>query len=362
MLKIRLTIIVLLVSRFISVAQVSENFDDGNFTTNPIWTGDISSFEVLSGQLHSIDSTVNSTYYLSTASAVANNAQWEIYLNLKFSTSSANYADVFLISDKPDVNNASNGYFVRIGGTPDEISLYRNDAGTAVKIIDGVDGRSQISSDNRIKITVTRSASNVFTLIDSVAAASPVILTEGTATDANYAVSLYFGISVKQSTASFFGKHYFDNIYCGNIVTDTIPPVLSNCIVVNQNAVDLLFSEPLEINSAQSLLNYSVDNGIGNPASVTLDGGNAALVHLTFANAFTNGLQNTITVNNVLDVSLNTIGTNTTSTFTYNAAAAVQPLDVVFSEIMADPSTGSSLPPQEYVEIYNRSKIGRAHV
>jgi hypothetical protein len=43
---------------------------------------------------------------------------------------------------------AANGYFVRIGGTPDEISLYRDDAGVAVKIIDGTDGRAQVNSSD----------------------------------------------------------------------------------------------------------------------------------------------------------------------------------------------------------------------
>ena len=41
------------------VAQVSDNFDDGDFTTNPTWSGSTSDFEVLAGQLKNINAKIS---------------------------------------------------------------------------------------------------------------------------------------------------------------------------------------------------------------------------------------------------------------------------------------------------------------
>jgi hypothetical protein len=124
-------------------AQVTEDFNDGDFTVNPTWAGNPSNWIVNpSGQLQSNDTIANSIFYLSTANTLANSAQWEFDVQLAFNTSSANYVDAFLTatySDLTDVNTT--GYFVRLGNTDDEISLYRKDTGgTITKIIDGING------------------------------------------------------------------------------------------------------------------------------------------------------------------------------------------------------------------------------
>jgi hypothetical protein len=73
-------------------AQISENFNDGEFTNNPTWLGSTSDFMVNSSfQLQSNNTVANSSYYLSTASSIATAAQWEFYLRISFNPSSANY-------------------------------------------------------------------------------------------------------------------------------------------------------------------------------------------------------------------------------------------------------------------------------
>jgi hypothetical protein len=67
-------------------AQLQEDFSDGDFTANPAWSGDASSFQVLSGQLNSTNQVGNATFYLSTPSTLASGVQWEIYMKLDFST------------------------------------------------------------------------------------------------------------------------------------------------------------------------------------------------------------------------------------------------------------------------------------
>lgn len=321
-------------------AQLIENFDDGNFTTNPTWSGDVSSFTVNAAlQLQSANTTVGATFYMSTASSAATNAQWEIFVNLKFATSGANYVDVFLVSDKADVNNAGSGYFVRIGNTTDEISLYRNDAGTAVKIIDGLDSRLTSTSNNIIKLKVTRDATDLWTLSDSVANATPVVNVEGTVTDVTYNTSQFFGLSITQSSAGFFTKHYFDSIYAGPIIVDNIPPQLLSATPQSANTLDVLFDEPVDLNTSQNSLNYNVNKGIGNPTTAVRDVANEALVHLNFATNFSSDTTYTITVTNVNDLNGNAITVNNAANFVYTtpkinsvAVIDVSSIDIKFSE------------------------------
>lgn len=334
-------------------AQLTDDFSDGDFTNNPAWSGDAGSWQVVSGQLNSTNATAGSTFYLSTPSASALNSQWEIYMELKFSTSSLNYIDISLTSDSANVNDPlNNGYFVRVGGTSDEISLYKKTAGVNLEIIDGTDGRSQpSSSDNKIHIKVVRNASGQFSLSDDNTGSGLNFYLEGTVADNDFTASSYFGISVTQSTSSFFGKHYFDDVYAGPIILDTILPTISQLLVISSTQLDVKFSEPVEQLSSETEANYSVNNGIGSPSSAVRDVSDASLVHLTFATNFGDGVLNTLNIDNIADLAGNQIAANSTAMFTYFAPVVASPNDIVINEILFAPYSGHD----EFVELYNRS-------
>lgn len=340
---------------WLGFCQLTEDFSDGDFTSNPVWNGDNSLWQVTGGQLNSNSANVNSAFYLSTPVVTASNTEWRIYMNLKFSTSGANYVDVYLASDSANCSGNGSGYLVRVGGTPDEISLYRKDAGAFIKLIDGTDGRSQASpSDNKIHLKIMRSLSDTWTLSDDITGTGLSFITEGTVIDATYPTGSYFGISVTQSTASFFNKHFFDDIYAGAIQLDTLPPSIVSVNAPSANQADVLFNEPVELISSQTSGNYSVNNGIGNPATSMLDGANPALVHLTFSGVFSNGILNTLTVSGVKDLSNNAI-LNSQDSFTYIAPVNALQKDVIINEILADPSPQVGLPAVEYLELFNNS-------
>ena len=88
-------------------AQLTDNFTDGDFTNSPSWNGDGGLFTIASGELNS-QSPGAATYYLSTPSALASDAQWEFFIDLQFATSGANFVDVYLMSDATDLNTTSN--------------------------------------------------------------------------------------------------------------------------------------------------------------------------------------------------------------------------------------------------------------
>ena len=339
-----------------SNAQINENFSDGDFTSNPSWTVSApTDFSVNAGQLKSANTTTNSAFYISTTNTLTSNCVWEFWINLQFATSGANYVDAYLISDNSNLLSSTiNGYFVRIGNTSDDICLYKSAAGIQSILIDGVNASVASSTNNLIKIKVTRTSANVFTLERDMTGTGASYVSEGSITDASFTTSTTFGFSIKQSTASFFGKHLFDDINVGTIVLDVTPPSIVSNTVISNTQLDVLFSEPLEIISAQTTTNYVVNNGIGNPASAARDASNFSLVHLSFTTPFTNALLNTLTINGVQDNSLNAISSGTTS-FTYLAPVIIGFKDLVINEIFADPSPVINLTNAEFVELYNRS-------
>jgi hypothetical protein len=332
-------------------AQVTENFSDGDYTANPAWATSAATDWIVNGngQLQSNNTTANSTFYISTPNTLATVAQWEFYVKLEFNTSSANYVDVFLTASTPNLTTAS-GYYVRIGNTNDEISLYRT--GNTTAIIDGLNGTTN-TSNNIIRIKVTRDTNNDWVLYRDLTGGTNYSI-EGTVNDATFNTSVYFGFLVRQSTASFFQRHYFDDIEIKTYTPDITPPVLQSATALSATALDVLFNEPLEAVSAATTSNYLVNNSIGNPATAVHDATNKALVHLTFSNSFPNAVACQLTVNGVKDIAGNAIS-NGTGSFTYFAPYTPQQYDVVIDEIMFDPTPQVGLPNNEWIELRNTS-------
>ncbi len=334
-------------------AQFSENFNDGDFIANPAWSGGTSDFVVNSSlQLQSNNTVANSNYFLSTPNSLATSVQWEMYIQIAFNPSSANYIDVYLTASAGDLTlNTTTGYFVRIGNTNDEICLYRKDNGGGItKIIDGADGILN-NSNNVMKIKVIRDATNQWILSRDLSGTGNSYMSEGSVTDATYTSSAFFGFLIKQSTASFFQKHFFDDIEIKSYEPDVTPPVIQSATAISATTVDVLFNEPVEIVSSQLAANYSANNSLGNPVTAIQDAANPSLIHLTFTTILTNGVVYVLNVNGVSDLAGNAVS-NGTANFSFYTP---QQYDVVIDEIMADPTPQVGLPNTEWVELKNTS-------
>ena len=344
----------LLFTALIAPAQVTESFSDGDIATNPQWLGMPSNWKVNTAlQLQSNNTVANSTYYLSTSSTLATAAQWEFFVNLLFNTSAANYADVFLTASASDLTAATtSGYFVRIGGTDDEISLFRKSSGgTITKIIDGANGTTA-SVNIAVKIKVTRDTFNQWTLSHDVTGTGNSWLTEAVVVDSTFSSSLFFGVFVKQSTASFFQRHFVDDILVKPYFQDTIPPLIQSVTVTSNHSVDLLLNKSLDKYSSQLEMNYFANQSLGFPTSAVLDTINSSLVHLFFLDSFSDGMNYQLTVNGVKDLAGNSI-VNGLCNFIYFAPYIPHQYDVVINEIMADPSPTVGLPNLEWIELKN---------
>ena len=353
-LKSTIVFLFLMMTTLITFAQLQDDFTDGDFTNNPSWNGDNGKFTISTNLLR-LNDVAAGTAYLSPASAAIHNASWEFYIRMDFNTSSGNYAKVYLVSDQSDLSSTLNGYFLTIGGsTTDQIDLYKQTGSTPTKILSGISNSINFTTV-KAKIKVTRDALGNWSLFTDVSSTGPTgtYTLEGTVNDVTHTSSAFFGVQCIYTItrATLF---YFDDFnVTGASVPDMIPPTVISTQAINQNSVLVNFSEVLDATSAQSTLNYSINNNIGTPTSATLQTDNKSVL-LNVSPSLTNGLTYSIQVSGVKDPDSN-IMLPATSDFLYFIAQPVAKKDVIVSEFMADPSPPVGLPEVEFVEVFNRS-------
>lgn len=342
----RNTLILLLLLPFALMAQVTDDFADGDFTNNPTWMGTDSIYVINNNLQLQLNATVGGTAYLSLPIQEFQEMEWRFWIREAFSPSGNNYTDVYLCTDNADLTQVTQGYFLRFGegGSSDAITLFRKDADGEQSICRGTEATIAASFSVAVKVNCDREGSwTIQTCYDD----SGAYAAEAQCVDDTYSRSGFFGL-LSVFTKSNAKKIYFDDVYVGPRIVDNEPPVLLSTSVVDAQHLQLAFSEALSDETALNAANYSVDKGIGHPSNVAF-GSNHSVVNLEFNNAFANAETYTLTISNLSDLVGNVMET-TTSTFVLFEASEY---DVVFNEIMADPTPVVGLPEWEYVELYN---------
>jgi hypothetical protein len=325
-----------------SYGQLTEDFSDGNILANPIWSGDTSKFTVANQILQSNSRVVSDVFYISTPNQITGDAQWDFWINLQFSTSSANYTDVFLASDSQNLTKTQNGLFVRIGNTKDEVSVYELRNGVQKLLLDGQDGKTN-NKEIRIRVTCEDILLQLWVDYDG----GTLFQNEGS-TNTYRTGAGYFGILVKQSTASFHQKHFVDDIYAGPLIKDTLVAQVTQVDLSADDQVQVTFDDVI-VNT--ELTKYTLSNGYGSPDNVTSDL-NSNKVLLSFSAPIANGTY-TLRIQELLDIKGNR--GDTTVAFTVIKAIKPKSGDLLLTEIFADPTPSFGLPEEEYIELYNNT-------
>ncbi len=332
----------------LAAAQLHETFSDGDITQNPAWRGNTGSFTVNDAQqLQSNGPAITgTTLYLATPSQAVVGVVWEFWANLQLATSSGNYADIYLISDSEILDSAAtSGYFVRLGGTPDEVSLFRKDVGkAAVNLIDGED-KTLGSSNNVVRIRVSRSINYEWQLEIDLTGTGENYVRQGAAADSTYRRSGYFGLLLQYSSANS-QKFFFDDFS----ITDTTVPAISTLQTTDAQELLLYFNEPLLPEQAQNTANYTL-NGSIKPILAELT--EAGTVRLVFGQSF--GFEgNRVSIANLQDLYGNSLSSPIEQSFNFMPSAVLPGYnELMITEIMADESPEVGLPAQEYIELYN---------
>ncbi len=307
------------------------------------WRGDTASFTINGAhKLQLAAEPVSSSKAIFRESSIINNATWEIDLELLFNPSSSNYVDLYLVADSLSQSNVS-GYFVRIGNTQDEASLYKSTNGSIEKIIDGADDRVDLSSVE-MTMKVTRSDAGLWELFSDIGKTGTFVK-EGEVVDNDFVTSDFFIIRCKY-TSTRAEKFLFDNIQVtGESNTDLIVPKVLGFEVADERTLAINFSERV---------NYSLSNFLENcnyqiPANA--ENVNDSSISITFENKFPENRECHLMLSGVKDAAQNSL--DTTLSFTYYPPPQPQLNELIFTEIMADPSPTLELPDAEYLELLN---------
>ena len=341
----------LLLSVKLTFGQFRDNFNDGNFTFNPVWSGQASLFSInATKQLKSSLSSVTQTISLATPSILALNVKWEFSVQLNFDPSTTNFTRIYLIADQEDLKGSLNGYFIQIGesGSTDSYDLYKQTSNSTSKIIDGLPKNRGNINFLSTKLRVTRDDLGKWEVYVSLDDGTNYTL-EGSVTDKAFTSTSWFGVYCKY-TATRSDGFVFDDFNVEELVADVTPPQLVRIKVIDDFSIEATFSEALSINSALMVNNYMLKEGYVNPISVspTLL---PNVVILNFARSFNSGTYSLL-VNGVKDLKGNSANNIEASTFYIQPYISVKG-DLVINEVFADPSPSIGLPAAEFIELWN---------
>ena len=335
--------------------QVVDDFSDGDFTMNPVWVGRDSCFMVnSSGQLQSAATTAGEAWLSVLMDGVGSNLtipdqdkelEWRFWIRENFSPSANNYAEVWLVADSANLLHATSGYYLRFGsaGNQDAIELYRRDLTGDQRIAQGAP--AAIASSFKVAVKVNRDREGRW-LLQTDYDNFGVYTVEAEAVDDTYPCSGYSGFCIRY-TASNAKKFYFDDIYIGPMVVDTVPPELIKIEVRDASHLLLCFSEALS-SSVLVTVHYTVEPNVGQLDSVCF-ASRPSEVLLVFHPPLPVNVHCQLRVTGISDL----VG-NVMSDFTGDFTVfVVSENDVVINEIMADPSPVVGLPEWEYLELFN---------
>lgn len=281
--------------------------------------------------------------------------EWRFDVSLDFSPSNSNKVEIYLASTTSDLRDFENegsiqeGYYLEIGenGSDDGISLFYRNGDNKTLISRGGDGDFASVFDVRIRVRRDADA-NWEIAVDPNKGENFTTIAAGNEASLNEPGSLGFICYFTSSRSTSF---YFDNVYLGDYVFDTIPPQILEYEILSENEIQLLFSEEIAELSAMDINNYVLSPNDISAASIQHK---EDTVWLRFENDFESGLDYSLAIENISDLEGN-VSESDTLEFFYFIVEQAEIGDVIISEFFPDPTPVLGLPDEEFVEIYNRS-------
>ncbi len=310
-----------------SNAQLVDSFTDGNFTANPVWSGDTGNWIVKTNSSSGPAGSSNNSKtvrmkalgsfagveYLSTPFSVWGTSQtWGFYIGRR----GANYSNnnkvyIWLYADQANLENPTiNGYRIRIGQTgDDQLHLEAVTNGVGITILSS--GFITANHDFGIDVVVERTAAGSWTL-----KSSPLPASNGTGTtaldDPLTAASIVWGVTT-DNTWSPSGAGYV-----GIVGHHTAGSSARKAIEFDQFSLTTLSSDPYVNFAAPVVSNYFETAG-------------SAFIPLTITNPSTS----TPTTADVVLISgdATRIGNYTTQTVTFPAgSSAIQYVPITITD------------------------------
>ena len=139
-----------------------------------------------------------------------------------------------------------------------------------------------------------------------------------------------------------------NSIYRAQISSE-IPKLLS-ATIIDSVSVEVMFSKSVDSASASNLVNYQINNGVGNATEVNFLSAMFDKATIVFGNPIIRGKESVLTLNNILDCAGNLIDPTSNSAKLF-IAKAILANDVLISEVLFNPRQNGV----DFVEIYNNT-------
>lgn len=341
-----LTLLLVAIFTVSGYGQLVDSFADGDFTTDPTWSGDTEDFIVNDQfrlQLQAADAGAS---ILHTPVSYPDSLVISFDLELDFSPSTSNFGRVYFMLDSDDLNSAS-GYFLNFGssGSTDAIDLYKLENGTETLLRQGTIGAIANSTHSYVELTLRNT--NEWTL--KAGYDTELLGVEFDVVDNSFSPSqgntfLFYC----QYTSSRRDLFFLDNLVVKEFEVDRIAPQLISAQILNESEVQVIFDERLDLASALNTANYSIDQGIGSPSAVMADNGNNNSFTLIYDIPFSETGEFFLSVSDIKDENQNVIEPSALSIF-YARPPIVG--DLYINEILSDPFTDG----EDFIELYNAS-------
>lgn len=353
MLRLKLLITTFLICLISSAtAQFFEDFSDGDLHENPKWTGDTAQFVINGQQQLQLNAPEAGNVYIAVKDTFWNaSVEWRLSVKMSFAPSANNFARYYLSANDTNLRSDSLlAYYLQLGeaGNNDVIELICKSSDSTYRICRG---NISIASSFAYNIKVVKDDGDRWTIfVDTLC--NGIYTEDASGYGNDLAIAHTSTGIVCQFTAGNKNKFYFDDIYFGPPIVDTVPPQISNCIF-NSNIPDkliLTFSEPILAEDALDFANYTLHNDTIHPALCEFAEGERSVVHLYFSEPLIERYSNELHISNIHDISNNVMTDTILSVF----FCIPRRNEVIITEIMADPSPTVGLPECEYLEIHNK--------
>jgi len=237
---------------------------------------------------------------------------WRFQVKYDYNPSGSNNWGFFLVSDQDATemypSGSANGYLVGVNysGSDDCIKLWRISSGSGYEILNtGYNWQENISPGQTVGFEIDYSNGSWKLRLDETGGYGR-LKELGSTKDTNFSSSQYAGI-YHEYTSSADQRLWFDNIYIGAPIQDTIPPRVTGSRVIHSSALNIAFSEPMDSLCFINPSNFQLINGnVAIDAIVPTDTLYTE-VRLIFDKTLTDSFEYKLSLSNLQDLSGNTL-------------------------------------------------------
>ena len=345
-----ITLLILLHCFQFSYSQVADDFTDGNFNSNPSWSGDTATFIVNSVNQLQLYATAAGTSVITTAVDLSafDTIEWNFYIELSFSPSSQNNTKFYLYSIQNNFSN-TDAYYLQFGetGSNDAIQFYKQSGNVNTLLGRGVDAR--VSSAFGVSIKVLKYPNGLIEVYTDYTGGNNYQL-EFSVNDTMTLSAGFIGWQCVYTTSNVSG-FYIDNIYAGGFIRDTISPFLVDSKFINDSLIEINFNETVKGFNLNSNFHLTQTNNVAVGFNANID---SSIFQIELDNKVNSGDTLKFLLKDIRDVNSNNTDT-IVSNLVFLRFDNISVGDLVISEVMCNPTGANNLPAVEYIELYNNS-------